>query len=185
MSSAAEPSGVIRVWDPLVRGFHWALALSMAVAWITAQDSEVAHEFAGYAALGLIGVRALWGVTGPRYARFSQFVRAPAGIADYLRSLLARSERRYIGHNPAGGAMIIALMLGVFGVSTSGWLLTTDAFWGVAWAQRLHSWLAHGVVALIVLHVAGVAIASWRHRENLPLAMVTGRKRAPQPGDVV
>ena len=72
----------------------------------------------------------VWGFVGPRYARFAQFVRSPKTVIDYLRAIKDGSERRYVGHNPAGGAMIVVLLAAMAATAVSGWLLTTDAFWG-------------------------------------------------------
>lgn len=178
MSSAGEP-GWVRVWDPVVRLFHWSLVLSFAIAWLSANSWEEVHTVAGYGAGALIALRLVWGFVGTPSARFSQFVRSPASVIAYLKAIASGSEARHIGHNPAGGAMIVALLLAMGGTALSGWLLTTDAFWGVAWMQHLHNWAAHGLIVLIGLHLAGVALASYRHRENLVAAMVFGSKRAP------
>jgi len=175
---------MIRVWDPFVRAFHWALALSFAVAWLSAENMERVHDAAGYVAGALVAARIAWGLVGPGYARFSQFVRSPAIVLGYFKAIAEGSERRFLGHNPAGGAMIIVLLAGMAAAVATGWLMTTDAFWGSTAAQRVHSIVAHGVLLLVLVHVAGVALASVRHRENLVRAMVVGVKRAAEPGDV-
>lgn len=175
---------MIRVWDPLVRAFHWSLALSFGAAWFSAQRWEVLHDGAGYVAGALVAFRVAWGFFGGGYARFSRFVRSPRVVFEYLKSIAEGSEARFLGHNPAGGAMIVALLSAVLAAVATGWMLTTDVFWGVIWAQRLHSVVAHGVLLLVLVHVAGVALASRRHRENLVRAMFSGDKRAPKPGDV-
>ncbi len=175
---------MIRVWDPFVRAFHWALALSFAVAWLSAENMETVHNAAGYVAGALVAARTVWGFVGPDYARFSQFVRSPAMVLGYLKAVSEGSERRFIGHNPAGGAMIVVLLAAMAAAVLTGWLMTTDAFWGSAAAQHVHSIVAHGVLMLVLAHLAGVALASVRHRENLARAMVLGVKRAPEPGDV-
>lgn len=175
---------MIRVWDPFVRTFHWALAASFAVAWISSEKWEGVHDAAGYVAGILVLLRIFWGFIGPRYARFAQFVRRPGTVLDYLRTVGNGSERRYIGHNPAGGTMIVVLLIAMIATAVSGWLLTTDALWGSTVMQRGHSLLAHGVLALVVLHIAGVALASLRHHENLLRAMVVGLKRPAEPDDV-
>jgi len=119
----------------------------------------------------------VWGFCGTQYARFSQFVRSPFEVATYLRSLAKGREMRSLGHNPAGGAMIITMMVAIPLVVLTGWMMTTDAYFGVAWVGGLHSLLVHGVALLILVHLAGVALASHRHKENLVLAMITGFKR--------
>ena len=172
----------MKVWDPFVRVAHWSLVASVVAAWFT---KETLHEWLGYAALGIVALRAAWGAIGPRYARFRQFVREPAATLAYARAVAARAEARYLGHNPLGGWMIVALLGTVALTCASGWLSITDRFWGVAWVQDTHTFLADALVALAALHVAGVVYTSLRHRENLPRAMVTGRKLPPRPGDVV
>lgn len=174
-----------RVWDPFVRLFHWSLVTSFAVAWLTHEgDLGWVHQWAGYCAGALVLMRLLWGVVGTRYARFSQFVRHPSRVIGYLRDIATGREARYIGHNPAGGAMVVALMLGMLATAVTGWLMTTDRYYGIDWVQELHSLCAHGLLLLVFMHLGGVALASRRHGENLVLAMVTGRKRQPGAQDV-
>ena len=176
---------MIRVWDPFVRAFHWALALSFAVAWLSSENMERVHDAAGYVAGGLVAARIVWGFIGPGYARFSQFVRSPQTVLFYLKAISEGSERRFVGHNPAGGAMVVVLLAAMAAAVATGWLMTTDAFWGSIAAQHVHSIVAHGVLLLVVAHLAGVALASVRHRENLVRAMVAGVKRPAQPRDVI
>lgn len=174
----------VKIWDPLVRVFHWSLVASFAIAWLSAEEWNDLHQWAGYAAGALIGFRLLWGLVGTRYARFAQFIRSPGTVVSYLKDILTGRERRYLGHNPAGGMMIVALMLCMAALCVTGWLYTTDAFWGEEWVEETHELLANLLLALVGLHVAGVLVAGFRHRENLVRAMVTGRKRAPGTGDV-
>ena len=185
MSGLKQPT--IRVWDPLVRVAHWSLAGGVLVAWITGKFpgrfATASHEWWGYAVLGVIALRLAWGFVGPRYARFMQFVRSPAQTAAYVKKLAALSEPRYIGHNPLGGWMIVALLGTAALAAGSGWLYTTDRFWGEEWLEDLHHGLSDGLLVLAALHVAGVVFTSARHGENLALAMFSGRKRPPQPGD--
>ena len=175
---------MVRVWDSFVRAFHWSLALSFAIAWLSAQSWEALHDWAGYAAGALVLARVVWGFLGAPYARFAQFVRSPRTVIAYLKAIATGSEARFLGHNPAGGAMIVALLIAMAATATTGWMLTTDALWGATWAQRLHSVVAHGLLLLVLGHLAGVALASMRHRENLVRALIFGDKRAPESGDV-
>src|SRR5471030_330200 len=109
--SRQAPPGRIKVWDPFVRLFHWTLALSFALAWFSAKSWDDLHIWAGYAAGSLVVLRLVWGIIGARFARFSQFVRTPGKVLDYLKAVAVGREARYIGHNPAGGAMVIAPLL--------------------------------------------------------------------------
>ncbi len=184
METSARHEVMTRVWDPVVRLFHWSLVTGFVVAYYTRHRSEAIHDWAGYAALGLVVLRILWGVIGTRHARFTDFVKRPSTIFAYLRDIARGGEARHLGHNPAGGAMIVALMLAVLATGLTGWLQYTDAFYGDDRMVLLHSLAAHGMLLLVLVHLGGVAVASLRHRENLVFAMITGRKRAPAPEDV-
>ncbi len=118
---------MIRVWDPLVRAFHWTLVVSFVVCWLSAQVWEDLHAWAGYVAGALALARVVWGFVGGGYARFAQFVRAPRVVLAYLGAIVRGSEARFVGHNPAGGAMIVALLIVVAATVASGYALTTDA----------------------------------------------------------
>ena len=182
--SAGQGSTLTRVWDPVVRLFHWGLVASFITAWFTARTADDWHYVAGYVAAGLIVVRLAWGLGGTRYARFRQFLRHPGTIGGYLNDIIHGRERRYIGHNPAGGAMVLTLMLCMVVAAFSGWMMTTDTYFGVDWVENTHSLVVHGMVLLIAVHVGGVLLASVRHGENLVRAMITGTKRAPDGDDV-
>ena len=110
----------VKVWDPLVRLFHWSLVLAFTIAYLTGDEESELHVYAGYVILGLLVFRLLWGFIGTQHARFSDFVRSPTEIANYIRDMLAGRAKRYIGHNPAGGAMILALLLGLAITTWSG-----------------------------------------------------------------
>lgn len=177
MDTANEAATAV-VWDRFVRFFHWALVSLFAVAYFTGGEAEDVHIVNGYALASLLAVRVLWGFFGPRTARFSSFVRSPAETLAYVRDAVRLRARRFLGHNPAGAAMILALLLALAGTVTTGIMMTTDAWWGSEWVEEVHEFLANATVGLIILHVAGVLVASFQHRENLIAAMVTGRKRA-------
>jgi cytochrome b len=181
----AQKSGaMLCVWDPFVRLFHWSLVLGMGAAWLTSSIRSDTHQWIGLAVAALVMARIIWGLVAKGHARFAEFVRGPSAVIGYLLDILRGAERRYIGHNPAGGAMIVVLILFILGTCISGWEMTTDAWYGDDAMQLAHSAFAYSVVALVVLHLAGVVLASVRHRENLPRAMVTGLKRAPEGDDV-
>lgn len=180
-SGTAPGSRTVTVWDPLVRILHWTLAAGVAAAWVTAEDSARLHEAVGLGLLAAIALRSLWGLIGPRHARFGSFVPGPGGFLAYAGDLLSGRARRHLGHNPAGGAMIVALLTGL--------LVTIATGVGMAYGmpglplqgealEEVHEAAAAGTLVLIVLHVGGVILSSLLHRENLILAMVTGRKRA-------
>lgn len=185
-TEATQPGAhlMVRVWDIFVRLFHWSLVGTFVAAWLTRHGNEDIHHLAGYAAAVLVGLRVVWGVVGTHYARFRQFTRGPVTVLGYLRDIATGREARYIGHNPAGAAMILALLVVMAGTALTGWMMTTDQFWGVEWVGKVHERLADGLLILVALHIAGVVLASVRHRENLIGAMFTGRKRTADAGDV-
>jgi cytochrome b len=181
----------VRVWDPALRLFHWLLVAGFFTAYFTEEDWMPLHTWAGYLVCGLLVFRLIWGFTGPRRARFSDFVHRPAQVLSYLRAILTLQAPRYLGHNPAGGAMIIVLLLCVAIATISGMLLYgADAWLGpfaammkntsdgtIRILHELHEVTANLTVALVIVHVLGVFWESFLHRENLIKAMITGRKR--------
>jgi len=179
-----QSSGLVRVWDPFVRIFHWSLLTCFVVAYLSRHDEAAIHHLAGYAAGALVLLRLVWGIIGTPYARFTQFLHHPRTVLGYLRDIASGREARHIGHNPAGGAMVVTLMLMMLATATSGWMMTTDRYWGVEWVGTLHAYCAHGLLLLVLLHLGGVAVASLRHKENLVRAMFTGHKRGPEADDI-
>lgn len=177
LTGERRQSRSIRVWDPVVRVVHWVLVIAFAVAWFSVGSNRL-HDNAGYVVLGLVVFRLLWGIVGTHYARFSDFVPTWRRFANYLRAMARGRAPRHLGHNPAGGVMIVILLATLVLTAGSGWLMTTDAYWGVVWVEELHGLLADLLLVLIAGHLFGVLLSSLMHRENLVLAMFTGRKRA-------
>ncbi len=170
------PPPKVKVWDPVVRVFHWSLVTAFFTAWISAEEWDRVHEWMGYLVLGLITVRILWGIIGARHARFADFVYRPSTILAFLRDSTHLRAKRYLGHNPAGGAMVMALLACLAAVSATGIMLTSDTFWGVEWVEELHEFIVNLTLGLVGLHIAGVVVASLEHRENLVGSMITGWK---------
>lgn len=174
--SAATSEGTIQVWDPLLRVLHWTLAASVLGAFLL-DNSRSVHRFLGYVALAVVGVRLVWGFLGPPFARFASFVPGPRTLLAFIGGMARGREERHVGHNPAGGAMIVVLLAMVTLTGATGWMMGLDAFWGADWLETLHETAADLLIALVALHVGGVLWTSLRHGENLVVAMMTGRKR--------
>ena len=178
LDAGSHPApGSVLVWDPLVRVFHWSLVVAFFGAYLLGDDGGAVHQAFGFSAVGLVTLRLLWGFVGSPHARFSSFVPSKGVLLRYLKDVFAHKEARYVGHNPAGAAMIVALLAAIIATGTSGWLMTTDAFWGSESAETIHELAANATLLLVGLHIVGVAFSSLRHRENLVRAMMTGRKR--------
>jgi cytochrome b len=176
-AGGAMPPVAIKVWDPFVRVFHWSLATLFLVALVTGDDAGQVHFAAGYGIAGLVGLRIVWGFVGPRHARFGDFVRSPPAVLSYLGDVAQLRAPRYLGHNPAGGAMIIALLVMLAGAGITGYMMTSDVFWGEEWIEDIHEAFANLTVGLVIVHVLGVLFSSLMHGENLVKSMVTGQKR--------
>lgn len=191
-----DQKGKTKVWDPVVRIFHWSLVLFVSIALATGEEWMGPHAAAGYAVLGLVLFRALWGLIGTRHARFSDFIFPPRVVLDYLKDLVTFKAKRYIGHGPAGGSMVIALLISLlitavtglaayggkeFAGPLAGIMAGAGDFWTAA-AKEAHEFFAGFTLFLVSLHVAGVLFSSFAHRENLIRAMFTGEKRSEEEG---
>jgi len=181
-------TSTIRVWDPLVRVFHWSLVLFFSVAYLTEDEFLSLHVWSGYTVAMLVGFRLLWGVIGTRYARFTSFVRPPSAIINYIRGMLGFRVPHYLGHNPAAGAMVIALLMSLLLISVTGMSIiaaegqgplagTFFAQLDAEWMEEIHEFFANLTLLLVLLHVAGVVFSSFLEGQNLPKAMVTGNKQ--------
>lgn len=168
----------VTVWDSAVRVLHWGLAVAFATAYLTGEEIWTLHESAGFAVAAIVGLRLIWGAVGGGHALFSDFVRGPAAIAGYLRDLATGRPRRYLGHNPAGGFFAVGLLLLTAATAVSGWAQTyqPSSLLGPL-MHEAHEALANVTLGAVVVHIAAAVVMSLAHKENLPRAMVTGRKR--------
>jgi len=166
----------ILVWDWPVRIGHWLMVGGFVVAWLTSESEtfRLVHVWAGSTVLAVAAFRLLWGEIGSRHARFSSFIRGFRAVTAYLVSLLRLQPQHHVGHNPAGGWAILALLaLGLLS-GFSGWATYNEL--GGHWLEELHEGLAAAMLAVVFVHVAGVFSGSLLHGENLVRAMLTGRK---------
>jgi len=180
-----------KVWDIFIRIFHWSLVATFAIAYLTEDDFMTLHVYAGYSIIALVFLRLIWGLIGTRHARFSDFVTSPKNVISYSKDVIQFRAKRYIGHNPAGGAMVVALLVSlsmtvlfgmlVYGAAEfSGPFSFLGATVGNSMAnafKEVHEFFANFTLLLVFLHVAGVAIASLQHKENLVRSMLTGYKK--------
>lgn len=184
-----------KVWDGFVRFFHWALVLAFAASYWTSQSGmQNTHMVLGYLITLLVATRIVWGFIGTRYARFRNFIYSPRTVLGYLKAIATGHPPYYRGHNPAGGAMVVALLGALVLAITAGYIAMmviefeaplpgllihlTDAqahFW-----REVHETTIDVLLVMIGLHLAGVVLASIQHRENLVRAMITGNKPPSQ-----
>ena len=166
----------IRVWDLPVRIFHWLLAGSFAVAYVVAESEPLRglHVILGYTATGLILFRIVWGFLGSHFARFRSFWFSPRAAIEYLRSLQWDEPQHFVGHNPAGSYAIYAILIAGLATGVTGYMRLNEI--GGEAAEDIHEACANVWLGLVIIHVAGVIVGSWIHRENLVRAMITGYK---------
>lgn len=208
--------GEVPVWDLFVRVSHWVVAVGFAVAYVTEGEPLIVHVWAGYLIAALVLLRVIWGFVGPRRARFSDFVYGPPKVVDYLVKLVGFRAERHLGHSPAGGAMVVALLVMLAGATLTGMALLADTKGEgplSPWIsqtiveeaaaptdaresgedddedeherrrgprsdyEEIHELFVNLTLILVILHVAGVVLASVAHKEKLVKSMITGRKR--------
>jgi cytochrome b len=169
----------VRVWDPLVRLFHWSLVIGFAAnALIVPEDSRL-HIWIGYGIVGLVAVRVLWGFFGRGYERFDSFPPSLSGALAQVREIAGGPITRHRGHTPLGAWMIYNLIVTLALIGMTGHMMTMDAFWGLEWPEELHEAVVSWAEISVVAHIVAVIVESRRTRTNLPLAMVTGYKTLP------
>jgi len=198
----------VQVWDPLIRIFHWALVVFFTTAFITGDEESILHIYAGYTVIGLVLFRILLGFIGSDHARFRDFVFGPGKLVDYLKSLVSGNSKRYIGHNPAGGYMVVAMLITLLVVCVTGLKVYAAEGHGplavnaetslIASAraeegsevgeksennaeefwEEIHEAASYFMLVLIALHIIGVVVSGRLHKENLVKAMITGSKDA-------
>jgi len=180
----------IKIWDLPVRIFHWSLVTCFFVAYFTEDDFMNLHTYAGYGIIGLIVFRLIWGVIGSYHSRFNNFLSHPRNLGIYLKDIFYNRAKRYLGHNPAGAAMIVALILSLIITTLSGLatyateemsgpfvgLMTNAPNFIYDGVEDIHEFFANFTLVLVGLHVLGVVLASLSHKENLIRAMWTGYK---------
>jgi cytochrome b len=171
------------LWDPLVRGFHWTLAIGFLLNRFVTEVGDTVHQWVGYVVVGLIAVRVAWGFRAKGAARWSSFWPTPTRLLDHLRDLRAGRPHDVLGHTPLGALVMIAMLVGVVALGLTGYaMLEIDYFWGDERLEALHAAIAQAVTVLAAIHVAAAVIESIRLRENLPLSMITGRRRVGAGG---
>jgi cytochrome b len=199
-----EQKKEVKVWDVLVRLFHWSLVIVFFIAYFTGDEENIWHIYAGYTVLGLVSFRLVWGFIGTKHARFTDFIYSPKAVIQYLKELITKHPKHYLGHNPAGGWMVMLLLISLFVVTVSGLkvyaieegkgpLADSNKITIISQSyanddeeehedeeeefwEEIHEASTNFTLLLIFLHIVGVIVASKLHNENLIKAMITGKK---------
>lgn len=178
------PPASLRLWDPLVRLFHLSIAVVFIANYFFNEAGDDWHVWLGYYAMAWLLVRLVWGFVGPRSARWADFWPTPARLAAHLRSLHRGRPLHRLGHSPLGALVMILMLVALLTLGVSGWLMQeVDALWGADWPMQVHENAADVLLGLVSVHVLAALFESFQVRDNLPLSMLTGRrKRLPDEG---
>lgn len=165
------------MWDPFVRLFHWSLVTCVVLNQWILEEGEQPHEWVGYVASGLVVARIVWGFVGTHHARFASFFPTPRRLRAHLGALLRGCWPAHEGHNPLGALMMLTLMAAVLALGLTGWMQTTDRWFGEEWLMELHEALAEGLLLAAGLHAGAALLMGRLERVQLVRAMITGYKR--------
>jgi cytochrome b len=192
VDSTASELRRLEVWDLPTRLFHWSLLALVVLCWFTGEEENLAdvHRIAGEAIAGLLVFRVIWGFVGGERARFSDFAAGPAAVIAHVRDLLSPSPKRHIGHNPLGGVAVFLLLAVTSTVVVSGLFSGEESvagpFAGVFGLELsdVHETAFRVLQALVAVHILGVVVETWKARDALVPAMITGTKtrRADEAG---
>lgn len=168
----------LRLWDPLVRFCHWSLVVAFVGGYFLTEEGDGWHRWLGYYAVAIVLVRVLWGFVGPPAARWADFWPTPARLKQHVRALVKGESYHRLGHSPLGALVMVLMLLLMFGLGLTGFLLEeVDYFWGEDLPRDIHEYMANTLLALVGVHIGAAVIESLRLKENLPLSMITGRRR--------
>jgi len=185
-----RPTEGVLVWDLPLRLVHWALLVCFVGSWLTAElgfDWTQTHFRFGYATLGLVSFRVVWGFVGPTHARFAQFVKGPRAVWHHMRQLPQANSTSSIGHNPLGALAVVALLLALLMQAGTGLFISDDIFYAgpynpavsadtASFLAKIHHWNFRWLQLLVALHVLAIAWYYFRQGDNLVLPMLNGRK---------
>lgn len=183
----------MKVWDLPTRLFHWSLVVLIATSYVSIQEGWMRiHLIAGYVMLGMLVFRVIWGFVGSDTARFVRFLKSPLAAFAHLGRMYRREDDLEVGHNAAGGWMVLVLLLALAVQVGTGLCANTDdsffvngplaAYVGQPWSDqlsRLHGYNFNILLALIGLHVLAVLAYAVLKRQDLVRPMITGKKRLP------
>jgi cytochrome b len=173
----------IKVWDPLVRVMHWTIATGFIANAAFTNPEHQLHHLIGYTIAGLVALRVVWGFAGPRHARFTDFPPSATASLEQIGEMVTGRRNIHRGHSPLGALMIYNLLACLAGLALTGWMMGTDAWFGIKWVKDLHETIATWAELSVAAHVAAVIFESRRLGVNLPVAMLTGYKSLPESAD--
>lgn len=165
-----------KVWDPAIRLFHWSLVAAFTANALFTDGEHRTHRLVGYAVIGLLGFRVIWGLVGSRHARFADFPPSVTASLGQLADMATGRRAVHVGHSPLGALMIYNLLAALAGIAATGYMMTTLTWFGIEWVRTAHELLVTWAEISVVAHVFAVVVESRRLQVNLPKAMLTGYK---------
>jgi cytochrome b len=167
-----------QLWDPLIRIFHWSIAAIFVANYFFNEAGDDWHQWLGYVAVAWLLVRFFWGFLGKGAARWDDFFPTRTNLAQHLTALIKGEPYHRRGHSPLGGLVMILMMLCILALGITGFMMAEiDYFWGEDWVLNLHSWIANTLLSLVLIHIFAALFESYCLKENLPLSMITGKRR--------
>jgi cytochrome b len=166
---------IVLIWDRYIRLFHWSIVAVFFLNHFITEDDL--HDYLGYFLLGLLVARVVWGFCGSQHARFASFFPTPSGINHHIKQIKTKTVDPTEGHNPLGGLMILLLLILLFSVCITGWMMGLDQFWGIEWVETVHELLSNIILAAVLFHVAAVLVMSKLTGINLIKTMISGERK--------
>lgn len=179
MDGGRTSARTIRVWDPLVRLIHWLVVIGVLLNMALTDPDGAIHEYVGNAVLGLVLLRLIWGLLGPRPARFSSFPPAPRAAVRHAAGIVCGEHSVHLSHNPLGALMVYNIWLTLVLICATGIMMGTISFFGVEWVEQLHEAASNWLMISILMHVIAVIFDQRRTGVALVKAMITGKKNIP------
>lgn len=179
-SRAPEGVHVLRVWDPLVRVFHWTLVGCFLANAFLNNPEKALHHYIGYTVVALVALRVVWGLVGTRHARFSDFPPSIPAALGQAQDMVTGRRHIHAGHSPLGALMIYNLLLTFLAIGVTGYMQLTVRFFGMDWVRDVHEVFVTWAEISVAAHIAAVIFESRRLKINLARAMVTGTKTIPR-----
>ncbi len=160
-------------WNLFTRITHWLIAVPVLLDFFL-DGGDVSHKALGYIALTFTIVRIFWGFSTNDQARFTNFPLRPHSLFTYSKNLFSGKLVNYPGHNPIASWVYFLIWASVIALGVTGFMMGLDAYWGEAWLEDLHKTISNGLLVLVLVHLAGIGIDSWKFKRKTWLGMING-----------
>lgn len=163
------------LWSLPTRIMHWALALCVVLNLFILEEGDEPHTWVGYTAVAIVVLRTLWGFLAKDASGFKSFPLSPSEVRGFIQRGM-KDDSAMERHNPFASWTYVFMWLLIIGLGVTGFMMGTDTFWGEEWLEELHETISKGLEVLIILHLIGIAMDSFRHKRPTWMGMITGRR---------